>query len=349
MVVSKRSRLLRTSPRFDRLLGKNAATAAAAAATNDDENSACYEINLDVIGRVARFVGTGRNDKNLMALLVAIGPTDSRRIRHDYLKGNDQYVVKCLRSCDNTMAPFGWANTTNSTRALNMMANCRPCFDRCRTKLLAWMEVNKDWRSRCTKTNLQKYRRPSEALEANLVFNNPAVAIELGLHDVYSYLIRDMGVDVCDTSYRGFTSDVASKHQNMDKFVYSQLIVALYKGDVTILQTILSSPTFRLSSSPWTSMYLLSEWDILKFAWATREYLWKRLRRCYLINRSTPTELSMDVRTFSSLFKCSIVPDRMRTALFFVSTGSVLSSGQVQIHLLRMRPAPLPCRFCVKS
>ena len=210
-------------------------------------------------------MGTGRNDTNLMSLLVAIGPTDSRKVRHDYLKGNDEYVVQCLRSCDNTMAPFGWANTTNSTRALNMMANCRPCFDRCRAKLLVWMEVNKDWRSRCTKTNLQKYRRPSGALEANLVFNNPAVAIELGLHDAYSYLVRDMGVDVCDTSYRGFTSDVASKHQNMDKFVYSQLIVALYKGDVPILQTILSSPTFRLSSSPWTSMSLLSEWDILKF------------------------------------------------------------------------------------
>lgn len=133
---------------------------------------------------------------------------------------------------------------------------------------MAWMDINTNWRSRCTKANMTKYRRPLK--EAKLIFNNPVVAIEIGLVDIFGHLVYEMGADVCDTDCKGFVADVASSHRGMDNFVFNPIIVALYRKDTEILQMILSSRKFRAGTSA-DANRLLSQWDILNYCYKQKK------------------------------------------------------------------------------
>ena len=56
--------------------------------------------------------------------------------------------------------------------------------------------MNTDWRDRCTDENMERYKGTPLRIEANLVFNNPAVAIEVGLLEVFRFHVEEKGVDV---------------------------------------------------------------------------------------------------------------------------------------------------------
>jgi hypothetical protein len=133
--------------------------------------------------------------------------------------------------------------------------------------------VNPGWKSRCTTANLERYHGDgSLRIGAKLVFNNPVVAIELGLRDVYSYLVNEKHVDVCDTDCRGFTTVVASSHRGMDNYVFNQVIVALHRRDAVILQTLLSSNTFTTERSGVSAnTKLLNNSDILKYCYDSKK------------------------------------------------------------------------------
>ena len=217
------------------------------------------DFHLDLICKIASFVDIGGD---LMNLLVAFGPTECKTIRRNYLQNNDAYLVKSLGICRNAMAPAIRLSHPNSSNVLNLYQLSAKRFHKCRDNIMAWMDVNANWRSRCTRANMTKYRRPLQ--EANLIFNNPVVAIEIGLVEVLDHLINEMGADVCDTDCKGFVADAASSHRGMDNFVFNPIMVALYRKDTEILQTLLSSNTIRTGTSSGANR-LLNHWDILHY------------------------------------------------------------------------------------
>lgn len=230
-------------------------------------------INVDILSKVSRFLDTG---DELMALLVALGPVDSRTMRQYYLRNNDSYLVKCLRRCRLVMDPgFGLEylrsikysigrlemyqhSVKHHVGRLERYLHSMKDFNKCRRNIQTWISANADWRSRCTPASMAKHRIPFQ-MDANVFFNNPVVAIELGLRDVFAYLVNEKGVDVCDRTCRGLF------------FTDHLLVVALYRGDLKILKTLLSSDTFRTSDG--SSTYnenpskVLSQRQILEFCY----------------------------------------------------------------------------------
>ena len=78
-------------------------------------------------------------------------------------------------------------------------------------------------------------------------------------------LVNEKHVDVCDTDCRGFTTDVALSHRGMDNYVFNQVVVALYRGDNDILQTLLSSHTFHTRAAASSKLRVLNQIRILDF------------------------------------------------------------------------------------
>lgn len=219
------------------------------------------DFHLDLICKIASFIDIG---DDLMDLLVAFGPTECKTIRQNYLQNNDAYLVMSLDICRNAMAPAIRLSHPNSSNVLNLYQLSAKRFHKCRDNIVAWVDVNRNWRSRCTQANMKKYRTPLQ--EANLIFNNPVVAMEIGLVEVLDHLINEMGADVCDTDCKGFVADAASSHRGMDNFVFNPIMVALYRKDTEILQILLSSKTFRTGASS-SANRLLSQFDILYFCY----------------------------------------------------------------------------------
>jgi len=135
------------------------------------------DINLDIIRKIASFVDATVGPE-LMNLLIAVGPADARKIRRDYLRHNDAYLVQSLRLCLGATAPALHMFTANSSTIMNMYLLSIKYFNKCRDNVLAWMDVNPGWKSRCTTANLKRYHQRILP-EANVIFNNPVVAIEL--------------------------------------------------------------------------------------------------------------------------------------------------------------------------
>ena len=224
------------------------------------------DFHLDLIGKIAKFVATGQS---LMNLLVALGPVESQQMRRDYLRNNDAYLVQSLGICRRAMAPAIRLRQPNSSNVLNLYQLSAKRFNKCRDNIQAWMDINANWRSRCTQANMTKYyRRPIQG--ANLIFNNPVVAIEVGLVDVLGHLINEMDADVCDTDCKGFVADAASSHRGMDNFVFNPIVVALYRRDTEMLHLILSARTFRVGTSA-DANRLLSQWDILNYCYKQKK------------------------------------------------------------------------------
>ncbi len=239
------------------------------------------EVSLDIISKVTSFLDAVFS-KDLMNLLVAVGPADAQKVRRHYLRRNDAYLVQSLRLCKNAMASANRelrlmrapsSPDPNSRTIMNMYLQSIDYFNKCRDNVLAWMDVNPGWKSRCTTANLKRYHGDgSLRIGAKLVFNNPVVAIELGLRDVYSYLVNEKHVDVCDTDCRGFTTVVASSHRGMDNYVFNQVIVALLRRDAVILQTLLSSDTFTADRSGVSAnSKLLNTSDILSYCYDSKK------------------------------------------------------------------------------
>ena len=208
-----------------------------------------------------------------MDLLTAIGPVDSRKIRRDYLRKNDAYLLRSLKDCSTVMPIFARYRQITTAEVLGWYKEHIEMFDKCRDNVLAWMEFNTDWRSRCTEDNINLYRRPIPEVpfvyEANLVFNNPMVAIELGLEEVYAHLVHEMGIDICATDCIGYTSDFPP-WVNTDKYLFNQSIVAMYRGNEMILKTLFSSEPYR-TNRPSDGKRLLSQYEIIEYCYEQNE------------------------------------------------------------------------------
>jgi len=107
--------------------------------------------------------------------------------------------------------------------------------------------VNTNWQSRCTDENIERYRGIPHGLrvEANLVFNNPAVAIEVGLLEVFRFLVEERGVDMNmqRVVWNSFNTD------NPRRMIFPAIPLAMVRGDVDILECLLSPDKFDLSNT----------------------------------------------------------------------------------------------------
>ena len=149
-------------------------------------------IGIDLIRDIAIFMSPGAALFNLCA---AVGPADASRIRTEYLRDNDNYIVHSLRKIRNL-------NLENQ----KVFCENLHLFNKCRNNILAWMEVNTRWHEKCTRENIEKYNQSPLLVEADLVFNNPAVAIEIGLLNVFQFLVEERGIDYNARTWEGFNS-----------------------------------------------------------------------------------------------------------------------------------------------
>ena len=154
-------------------------------------------LNAELLAKVATYSSLGRD---LLNLCVVAGPRDCAVIRHAYLRKNLRYLEASLFKCFKFGAKEdddpGW-----------------PWLDQglCRDRYLAWMEVNTDWRRLVTAERVGSlvsvYKEDNDGIYPNddplLPFNNPAVAIEIGLMDPLRHLVEEMGIDV--NSYHWIT------------------------------------------------------------------------------------------------------------------------------------------------
>ena len=230
-MVPVRSALPSSSVVLVRLLKSLLPPASAAAAVG---------ANSDLICRIACFMDTAGG--TLCSLCISVGPRVATKIRHKYLGKNEAYVVKCLKRLD--AIPDIQNHYPTFVESL-------PLFDKCRGDIQTWMKVNPDWRSRISQDNIRRFKGDVSAiiskrgrqtrirLDPNVVFNNPAVAIEIGLKDVVETLVTDHGIDVSARRWASFTSKDLVENEDL-------IILAMVRGDASIVDTLLSSRKFDM-------------------------------------------------------------------------------------------------------
>mmetsp|Transcript_539 Transcript_539/g.1172 ORF Transcript_539/g.1172 Transcript_539/m.1172 type:complete len:491 (+) Transcript_539:155-1627(+) len=177
-----------------------------------DSSLPCF--GADIIARIASFTNfyTG-----LMDICIAAGPVDSTVIRHFYLLGNYRYLQNNLKLLVSGMIHVSI----------------------CAGNIMSWMEVNTEWKKLCTPENIAEFSRvtlqdeATDALTSTIdpkaLFNNPAVAVELGLVQVIEHLIQQDGFDVNAYTF------------NCYAFLEPPNLVALaFGGQTTVLEMLLS-------------------------------------------------------------------------------------------------------------
>ena len=186
-------------------------------------SDAATVIDIDLICNIASCMHPG---DDLMNLCVSAGPVDAAKVRTQYLRDNEQYVVASLKKL---------GDIKNLASHWYIFRDNLHLFDKCRNNISAWMRVNTSWQTRCTDENMKRYQEAPLRIDANLVFNNPAVAIEVGLLEVFRFHIEEKGVDVNRALWDGFTED------DEDNFL---IRLALVRDDIDILEYLLSVDGF---------------------------------------------------------------------------------------------------------
>ena len=175
-------------------------SAPAAAVGRRTTRSQKPRLNAELLAKVASYSSLGRD---LLNLCVAVGPKDCSVIQRAYLRNNLHYLEESLRNFVEddegfSFWDYGWEH------------------ERCGDRYLAWMEVNTDWRRLITAERIDSlataHERDNEGIFTAIVnhllpFNNPAVAIELGLMDPMRHLVEEMGIDVNSYKWIAFKYD----------------------------------------------------------------------------------------------------------------------------------------------
>ena len=117
-------------------------------------------------------------DSGLLNVCVAVGPADATKIRTEYLRDNDNYVEQSLRRLRMRIPNMVLCSA-------RMYFRWQHVLNKCRDDIMAWMAINQQWKGRCTPEKMKKFEGRPLLEEADLVFNNPAVALEIGLLDVF--------------------------------------------------------------------------------------------------------------------------------------------------------------------
>ena len=181
----------------------------AAVAGSDASSTA---LSIEMIGRVASFANYG---DDLMSICKAVGPKDSGIIRYACLRNNMGFLQYTLE---------------NFTAKIRTPRRAR-AFAKTIRNVDAWVEVNTDWRKHCTLERTEDEEISTCLVRENdedddgprpvvlstnplILFNNPSVAIELGLTPVLKYLVEEVGVDINASTwccYSGASMDTPTK------------------------------------------------------------------------------------------------------------------------------------------
>ena len=149
-------------------------------------------LSIEMIGKVGSFANYDNGD--LMNICLAVGPTDARIIRHVCLRNNDEYLERIT------------GKTLAAARNLS----------KAKEELSAWMEINTDWRG--VKCNAEAvnggayYEASFDGVDGKKImrtdpmflFNNPLVAIELGMLDLLKYQVEVIGIDINALRWSGY-------------------------------------------------------------------------------------------------------------------------------------------------
>mmetsp|Transcript_5654 Transcript_5654/g.10214 ORF Transcript_5654/g.10214 Transcript_5654/m.10214 type:complete len:176 (+) Transcript_5654:334-861(+) len=166
-----------------------------------------------------------------MNMCVVVGPSDAACIRREYLLDNDAYIVHSLKKMHVQISSGRWASFQRDILYL----------EKYRDNILAWMEINSNWRGRYTAENMKKYKDGPLLVEADLVFNNPAVATEIGLLEVLRFLVEEKHINVNRSDWAAFAT-LGGGNQHLYE-------LALLRGDIALLQYVLSVDTLDLAKS----------------------------------------------------------------------------------------------------
>ena len=200
----------------------------------DSDQGSSVGANIDLVCNIASYMDTGGG---LFEFCVAIGPASASRARHDYLLKNEQYLVKLLRKirdCVLTPNPDSWQRDNKDLGGV---------LDGCGSNIKIWMENNTGWRSRCTAEKLEKYKNwmafhhLQKDLDISLFFNNPAVAIELGLLDVLRHMVEKMNINLTKNLWAGFSMGLVTGPPTLVQR-------SLERNKASLLSYILSSESF---------------------------------------------------------------------------------------------------------
>jgi len=199
-----------------------------------DDPHTSSTIGLDLACQVASFMNV--EGSGLYNFCVAFGPEGAAEIRRDYLLDNEAYIEHNLEIVTNSVL------TTRDAMLLmpqEDLSEGLAAVDKCKRNTMTWMEVNGNWKERVTAERMELYKRYTIAHErhagthdADAVFNNIAVAVEIGLLDVVRHLIEEKKVDVNSIKYVGFHKGVVGVRHLVGR--------ALIRGDATMIHYLMS-------------------------------------------------------------------------------------------------------------
>ena len=162
-----------------------------------------------MISKVASFAAYG-ND--LMNICKAVGRKESAIIRYTCLRNNMGFLRHTLKNfADNVDLDSSW--------------------EKRKVNITAWMKINTDWRKHCSLERTQDeeisactvqrensvgdddQRVVQVVLSTNplVVFNNPAVAIEVGFTTILKHLVEEVGIDVNAPAWCSYTTASAGR------------------------------------------------------------------------------------------------------------------------------------------
>ena len=163
---------------------KKAKTTKDAAVSVGGSSSGDIHLTPELVARVATFADAVRSP-DVMNICLAVGPETSRTVRYYYLYKNKRFLANSVKS-------FCLRDISG---------------ERARSNHLEWMKINSHWRRIAVRDDLTdklklacKERGSSQrALNTThplIAFNNPAVAIQIGLFDSLKHLVEDKGIDI---------------------------------------------------------------------------------------------------------------------------------------------------------
>ena len=226
----------------------------------DDDDSAAASV--EILSKVASFLSPGKTLHGVCML--AADRSDAAFIRQEYLKDNEEYVIWSLRALEEKLPVAEWPHS--SPELMDSLSTHRQHFVKCRDNIVAWMEVNTDWRDWCTEEGMEaclQMRAPQSVLQdwqwerreshrlavpplcsVVSVFNNPALAVELGLCEVIQHQLRmEVGLSHFNswTGFcRGHLGDVPYGYRS-DAVAVDLFDLALRRGDKATIEVLFSS------------------------------------------------------------------------------------------------------------
>ena len=255
-----------------RLAIANAAASSSSGGNGDGDDDDSAAASVEVLSKVSSFLSPGKTLHDLCML--AADRSDAAYIRQEYLTDNEEYVIWSLRALEEKLPVAEWPHSSPELR--DSLSTHRHHFVKCRDNIVAWMEVNTDWRDRCTEEGMEaclEMRAPSRSAFMALkekklrwrsqpssyeqhcsefeplcsvtsVFNNPAIAVELGLCEVIQHQLRmDVGLSHYNswTGFcRGHLGDVPYGY-NADAVAVDLFDLALRRGDKATIEFLFSS------------------------------------------------------------------------------------------------------------